>query len=103
MPVQEKGGGIQEAPVGEPATVKEEANSCLKVIDTGPPLATAAEELESSFLQHLRSYRGEWFWEDLYTPDGIEWMPEAMSRGRLMSVTDGSYLRHLTPNVCGPG
>ena len=73
------------------------------MIDTGPPLATATEELESSFLQHLRSYGGEWFWEDLHTPDGIEWMPEAMSRGRLMSVTDGSYIRYLAPNVCGAG
>ena len=53
---------LREAPTGEPATVKEEANGCLKVIDTGPPLATATEEMESSFLQHLRSYGGgEWF------------------------------------------
>ena len=26
-----------------------------------------------------------------------------MSRGRLTSVTDGSYIRHLAPNVCGAG
>ena len=30
-------------------------------------------------------------------------MPEAMSRGRLTSVTDGSYIRYLAPNVCGAG
>ena len=45
--------------MGEPATGNEEANGCLKVIDTGPPLATATEELEGSFLQHLRSYGEE--------------------------------------------
>ena len=66
-------------------------------------MATATEELESGFLQHLKSYGGEWFWEDLYTPDGIEWMPEAMSRGRLTSVIDDSYIRHLAPNVSGAG
>ena len=30
-------------------------------------------------------------------------MLEAMLRGRLTSVTDGSYIRHLVPNVCGAG
>ena len=59
---RKRAGDLREAPVGEPATAKEEANGCLKVIDTGPPLATATEEMESSFLQHLRSYGGgEWF------------------------------------------
>ena len=71
------------------------------MIDKGPPLATAAEELECSFLRHLRNYGGEWFREGLHTP--IEWMPEVMSRGMLTSVTDGSYIRHPAPNVCGPG
>ena len=94
---------LREAPVGEPATAKEEANDCLKVIDTGLPMATATEELEGGFLQHLRSYGEERFWEDLRTPNGIKWMPEAMSRGTLTSVTDGSYIRHLAPNVCGAG
>ena len=58
---RKRAGDLREAPVGEPATVKEEANGCLKVIDTGPPLATATEELESSFLQHSRSYGGNGF------------------------------------------
>ena len=49
---------------------------CLKVIGTGPPMATATEELEGSFLQM-----------------------EAMSRGMLTSATDCSYIRHLAPNV----
>ena len=65
-------GDLREAPVGKSATVKAEVNGCLKVIDTGPPIVTAAEKLESSFLQHLRSYEGEWFWEDLHTPGDIE-------------------------------
>ena len=55
---RKRAGELREAPVGESASVKEEANGYLKVIDTGPPLATATEELESSFLQHLRSYGG---------------------------------------------
>ena len=100
---RKRAGELREAPVGEPTTVNEEANGCLKVINTGPSLATATEELEGSFLQNLRSYGGEWFWEDLCTPDGIEWMPEAMSRRTLTSVTDDSYIRHLAPNVCGAG
>ena len=61
------------------------------------------ENPDSTFVQHLRSYGGEWFWGDLRTPDGVEWIPEAMSKGTLTSVTDGSYIRQLTPNICDAG
>ena len=41
--------------------------------------------------------------DNLCTPDGIEWIPEAMSKETLTLVTDGSYIRQLAPNVCGAG
>ena len=59
--------------------------------------------MDNTFYQHLLSYGGEWFWDDLHTPDGIEWIPAAMSRGTLTCVTDGSYIRHLSPNTSGAG
>ena len=46
---------------GKPATGKEDADGCLKVVDTGPAMVDETEERNSTFLQHLQSYGGEWF------------------------------------------
>ena len=97
------GGELRDAPAGKLATVKEDTDGCLEVVDTGPLMVDETEEPDSTFFQHLRSYGEEWFWDDLRTPDGIEWIPEAMSKGTLMSVTDGSYIKQLAPNFCGAG
>ena len=85
------------------ATVKEDTDGCLKLVDIGPSMVDETEELDSTFFQHLRSYAGEWFWDDLRTPDDIKRIPEARSKGTLTSMADGSYIRQLTPNVCGAG
>ena len=65
-------GELREAPTGKPATTKEDADECPKVVDTGPSIVDATEEQDGTFFQHLRSYGGEWFWDDLHTPDDIE-------------------------------
>ena len=41
--------------------------------------------------------------EDIQTPDGTEWMAEAMKNGTLASVTDGSYMEHVHHNISGAG
>ena len=61
------------------------------------------EEEEGAFIEHLKNYGGEWFWEDIQWPDGTEWMAEAMKNGTLTSVTDGSYMEHLHRNMSGAG
>ena len=58
---------------------------------------------QEDFLAHLKNYGGEWFWEDIQTPDDTEWMAEAMKNGTLTSVTDGSYMEHLHHNISGAG
>ena len=82
---------------------RKDVDGCLKVVDTGTALREDTEEMDGPFLQHLWSYGGEWLWNNLCSPDGIEWIPEAMSRGTLTCVTDGSYIRHLVPNISGAG
>jgi len=73
------------------------------MVDTGPLMVDMTEESNGTFFQHLQSYGGEWFWANLRTPDGIEWLQEAMSKRTLSLVTDGFYIRQLAPNVCGAG
>ena len=60
-------------------------------------------EGQEDFLTHLRNYGGEWFWKDIQTSDGTEWLAEAMTNGTLTSVTDGLYMEHLHLNISGAG
>ena len=50
---------MREAPAGKPATVREDADKYLKVVDTGSLMIDATEEPDSMFFQHLQSYGGE--------------------------------------------
>ena len=51
----------------------------------------------------MKSFGGEWFWEDLRTPDGIEWLAAAMRNGTLTCVTDGSFMQNLNADISGAG
>ena len=81
----------------------EDEDGLLKVLETGPSPTEDVVDEDESFYQHLMGYGGGWFWDDLLTPDGIEWIPEVMQRGTLTCVTDGSYIKHMAPNVSGAG
>ena len=51
----------------------------------------------------MRNYGGEWFWEDIQTPDGTYWLAETMKNGTLTSVTDRLYMEPLHRNIRGAG
>ena len=93
----------EEQPSGIPATATENDDGTLRIRDTGPGLAERENVTHSTFVEHLNSYGGEWFWNDLRTPDGTDWIAEAMKRGTLTCVTDGSYMQNLNTEVCGAG
>ena len=71
--------------------------------EVGGDQAIETDKEHETFTAHLNNYGGEWFWEDIQTPDGTEWMAEAMKNGTLTSVTDGSYMEHLHRNISGAG
>ena len=71
--------------------------------EVGDDQVIEMDKEHETFIAHLKNYGGEWFWEDIQTPDGTEWMAEAMKNGTLISVTDGSYMEHLHRNISGAG
>ena len=88
---------------GHPATIVELKEGALNIQEVGHNRVVEADEEQEDFLAHLRNYGGEWFWEDIQTPDGTEWMAEAMKNGTLTSVTDGLYMEYLHRNISGSG
>ena len=87
----------------QPVTVEEQADGSLKVKDTGDGMAEEEDNTHESFMEHLRAYGGERFWEDVRAPDGTDWIKDAMAEGTITCVADGSYIPHLDKQVSGAG
>jgi hypothetical protein len=54
----------------------------------------------SSFLEVLQSWGNIWLWEHMSVFGGVAWLNKSISKGTLVAVTDGSYMRELFPNLC---
>ena len=93
----------EEHPTGAPATATENEDGTLRIRDTGHNITEREDTIHNTFVEHLKLYDGEWFWTDLRTPNGTDWIADAMTKGTLTCVTDGSYMQHLSPEVCGAG
>ena len=90
-------------PTGKPASIVENEDGSLKVRDVGRDLASKENMEYQNLREHLNSFGGEWFWEDLRTPDGTEWLAAAMRNGTLTCVTDGSFMQNLNVDASGAG
>ena len=93
----------KEYPTGAPATATDNKEGTLCIRDTGHKLAERENTTHNTFLKHLNSYSGERFWTDFCTPDGTDWIADAMKRTTLTCVTDRSFMQQLSPEVCGAG
>jgi hypothetical protein len=54
----------------------------------------------SLFLEVLQSWGNIWLWEHMSVSGGVAWLDKSISKGTLVAVTDGSYIRELFPNLC---
>jgi hypothetical protein len=52
------------------------------------------------FLGVLESWGNKWLWEDMTVTGGTEWVQLSIKNRSLVTVTDGSYIRKLYPNLC---
>jgi hypothetical protein len=56
--------------------------------------------LPSTFKEILMSWGNTWLWDHLTITKGDYWIHQAIAKGMLMAVTDGSYMPELYPNIC---
>ncbi len=56
--------------------------------------------LPSTFKKILMSWGNTWLRDHLTITGGDYWIHQAIAKGMLVAVTDGSYLRELYPNIC---
>eukprot|EP00956_Cyclotella_meneghiniana_P010918 scaffold15270_cov101-Cyclotella_meneghiniana.AAC.2 len=80
-----------------------DAGETIQRLAAGPPLAVTASECQESFFEFLRTWKGEWMWEDLHMPLGLDAVVSSIRNGSAIYVTDGSYMRTLDPLIDGAG
>jgi hypothetical protein len=54
----------------------------------------------SMFLEVLQSWGITWLREHMSVSGGMAWVDKSILEGTLVTVTDGSYIRELFPNLC---
>jgi hypothetical protein len=70
---------------------------------TGPPLVWNEQKTKDEFWSFVRSFGGEWLWEHVFTPLGIDALVDAIAGGSAVLVTDGSYSRKTRSDIDGAG
>jgi hypothetical protein len=66
-------------------------------------LRTTGDRDPDEFREYLRSWVGEWIWEHIYTPFGIDAVIKAIDLGSAVYVTDGSYSCKIRSEIDGAG
>ena len=90
--------GLDDKVRGVPVSVISDGTT-MQRLAPGPPLAGTTGENPTGFLEFLHSWKGEWMWEDLHMPLGLDAVVACIRTGLAVYVTDGSYMRTLDPSM----
>ena len=88
---------------GHPVIAVKQEDGTLKVREVGHDQAKEDNVEQEDFLTHLRAYEGEWFRDNIQTPNGTECIVEAIKNGTQVYAIDGSYMKHLKWDISGVG
>lgn len=85
-----------------PVSVQVEDDGILLGV-SGPKLYKEEVTEENSFWEYVKQWGGEWMWENIHNPLGLEAAVEAATHGTAVYVTDGSYSRNIRSDIDGAG
>ena len=74
------------------ATVDEISKKLVRLLCQSKALFEPEVEEKKPFKEFLRSWGGDWMWEDLRMTESPEWVTECLRNRTLVCVTDGSYM-----------
>jgi hypothetical protein len=67
---------------------------------TSLALAATPPPAPQMFVEVLHSWGDTWLWDNLLIIGRFNWLHKAIQDSTLVTVTDGSYIRELYPNLC---
>ncbi len=83
---------------GEAATVEKVTPGVWKVCLV--TTSTARPERPHNFIDVLQGWGHTWLWNDLKVTRETDWIAEAIAKGTLVAVTDGSYIQEHHLELC---
>jgi hypothetical protein len=83
---------------GDMATVEEGTPGTKKVCSVAPPPIRPIAPTD--FPDVLRGWGHTWIWDDLMVTGGTNWITQAIGDNSLVAVTDGSYIKEHSPELC---
>ena len=87
----------------QPITVtRDPASGIVTRLAGGPSLLKQTVE-KQDFWTYISKLRGEWMWESIHNPTGLEPVQDAIRDGTAILVTDGSYNRKIRADLDSAG
>ncbi len=83
---------------GEAATVEQVSPRVWKVCSV--VVSLARPEPVTTFIDVLKGWGHTWLWDKLKVTGGTSWIANAIAKGTLVAVADGSYIREQHPDLC---
>jgi len=83
---------------GNMATVEEGTPGTKKVCSVSPPPIHPIPPTD--FLDVLHGWGQTWIWDYLMVAGGTDWIAQAITDNNLVAVTDGSYIKEHSPEIC---
>lgn len=90
--------GCEPETLGRPCSVREIAPGVLATTAVAPQVDVPIEP--STIPEVLRSWKQGWFWKTFRLIGNFDWVFKSIEDGSLLTVADGSYIRHLFTDVC---
>ena len=89
---------LDEVVQGLPCVVREQNYYLVTLLSTSRDVLE--EEVPATLLEVLEEWGHGWMWKSLRLQGSDGWLTQAIQRGTLRAVTDGSYIRELHPELC---
>lgn len=80
------------------ATVEESTPGTMKVCSVASPPIRPIPPVD--FLDVLCGWGQTWIWDNLKVAGSTDWVARAIADNNLMVVTDGSYIKEHSPDLC---
>ena len=88
---------------GKPANAVVFFGGKLKLLSVGDKQLDEQDDNKQTFVEFLKSWGGEWMWDGLKLSEDPLWVAECLKNKTLVCITDGSYNKQVTPDVCSAG
>ena len=75
----------------------------IALLAAGPALPLTTQSVDGTFWEFIGQWGGQWIWENIYTPFGLQAAMDAVESGTAVYVTDGSYSRRIRSDIDGAG